>query len=169
MGGNYAYIPDKRMYAAVMSTIRAIHETGQITSAVDYNSKKYRVDREEMLEHIRARHNLGLPKKKNCFKYYVAVVVRDYHYLNYDMSSFRSTEWVEKDYKNNVYITIVKATTERNAINRLIKDNPRSWETGDYIRVQHIWELNTSDMAEQYKEALKWEDIRDYVLPKSLR
>lgn len=166
MSGNYPYIPDNRMYAAVMSAIKHIRETGQVSEAVRYNSKKYNVDAEEMLEHIRVRQNSSIHKRKRDYKYYVSVIVYDFHYLNFDMSSFRSAKWKEKDYEENTRITIVKSVAERNVISRLTQDNPRSWETGDYIRVQHIWEFNTSEMAEQYKEALKWEDIRNYVLPK---
>ena len=169
MSGNYPYIPDKRMYAAVMSAIKYIRKTGEVSKAVKYNAAKYNVDAEEMLEHIRVRQNTSIHKKKRDYKYYVSVIVYDFHYLLFDISSFKSAKWDEDDYKANTRTVVVKSVAEKNVINRLTQDNPRSWETGDYIRVQHIWEFDTQDMAEQFKEALTWEDIRNYILPKTLR
>lgn len=152
-----------------MNAIRYIRDTGQISKAVNYNARKFNVDPEELLEHIRVRQNSSIHKKKRNYKYFVSVILYDFHYLLFDISTFRSSKWDENDFEKNTRVKVMKSVAEKNVINRLTQDNPRSWETGDYIRVQHIWEFDTQEMAEQFKEALTWKDIRNYVLPKNLR
>ena len=55
----YPYIPDKKMYAAVMGACSYIRETGYFNKAVSYYADKYNVNEEELAQHIRARQSAG--------------------------------------------------------------------------------------------------------------
>ena len=55
----YPYIPDKRMFAAVMGACSYIRETGYFNKAVSYYADKYSVDEKELAAHIRARQAAG--------------------------------------------------------------------------------------------------------------
>ena len=55
----YPYIPDKRMFAAVMGACSYIRETGYFNKAVSYYADKYGVDEKELAMHIRARQAAG--------------------------------------------------------------------------------------------------------------
>ena len=55
----YPYIPDKKMFAAVMGACSYIRETGYFNKAVSYYADKYHVDPLELAKHIRARQAAG--------------------------------------------------------------------------------------------------------------
>ena len=55
----YPYIPNKRMFAAVMGACSYIRETGYFNKAVSYYAEKYGVDEKELAKHIRARQAAG--------------------------------------------------------------------------------------------------------------
>ena len=55
----YPYIPDKRMFAAVMGACSYIRETGYFNKAVSFYAEKYHVDEKELADHIRARQAAG--------------------------------------------------------------------------------------------------------------
>ena len=61
----YPFIPDKRMYAAVMGACSYIRKTGYFNRAVSYYADKYDVDADELEKHIRARQAAGQRGKKS--------------------------------------------------------------------------------------------------------
>ena len=78
MGYKYPYIPDKRMYAAVMGACSYIRETGWFNRAVRYYADQYDVDEEELARHIRARQAAGRKGKPSAnkgrkFKWFIVV------------------------------------------------------------------------------------------------
>ena len=73
-GYKYPYIPNKRMYAAVMGACKWIRQSGYFNKAVSYYADKYNVDADELAKHIRARQGAGQKgKKRGTYKYYVVL------------------------------------------------------------------------------------------------
>lgn len=71
----YPFIPDKRMYAAVMGACKYIRERGYFNKAISYYADKYDVDSEELAKHIRARQAAGQKGRKS------ASTGKKYHYF----------------------------------------------------------------------------------------
>lgn len=66
----YEYIPDKKMYAAVMGACAYIRNTGWFNKAVNYYADKYNVDADQLAEHIRRRQSVGQKASTKKRKYY---------------------------------------------------------------------------------------------------
>ena len=64
MAYKYPFIPDKRMYAAVMGACSYIRSTGYFNKAVAYYADKFGVSEEELAKHIRARQSAGQTGRK---------------------------------------------------------------------------------------------------------
>lgn len=76
MKNKYPFIPDKRMYAAVMGACSMIRATGHFHRAVEYYADKYGVDESELESHIRERQGAGQKGKKGGkYKYYIVCKV----------------------------------------------------------------------------------------------
>lgn len=60
----YPYIPDKRMFAAVMCACRMIRESGWFNKAVAYAADTFNVSKKELAMHIRKRQAASQRKKK---------------------------------------------------------------------------------------------------------
>lgn len=67
----YPYIPDKKMYAAVMGACKWIREEGYFNKAVKYYSEKYSVNPDELAKHIRTRQAVGQKGKSKTYKWYI--------------------------------------------------------------------------------------------------
>ena len=65
MAYKYPFIPDKRMYAAVMGACKYIRETGYFNKAVQYNADKFGVDPNELEKEIRKRQSAGQKGKSS--------------------------------------------------------------------------------------------------------
>ncbi len=65
----YPYIPDKKMFAAVMFACKLIRETGWFNKAVEEAADYYGVDEEELKRHIRERQSAGQKGKAKGRKY----------------------------------------------------------------------------------------------------
>lgn len=59
MAYKYPFIPDKRMYAAVMGACSYIRDTGYFNKAISYYAHKYGVNESELEKHVRARQGAG--------------------------------------------------------------------------------------------------------------
>ena len=104
----YPYIPDKRMYAAVMGACQYIRETGYFNKAVSYYAKRYDVDENELAGHIRARQAAGQKGKhsNNAGKKYKWFIVC-------------KTVWCEADGEITLYDPfVIKGLTEETVIRR---------------------------------------------------
>ena len=78
----YPYIPNKRMYAAVMGACSYIRDKGYFNKAVRYYADKYNVDEDELAQHIRARQSAGQrgksPKSKaKKYKWFIVCETTD--------------------------------------------------------------------------------------------
>ena len=70
----FEYIPDKKMYAAVIGACKYIRDTGFFNKAVRYYSDKYGVNEDELKNHIMKRSKAGRKAKGKTtykFKYYI--------------------------------------------------------------------------------------------------
>lgn len=57
--GKLPYIPDKRLYAAVMGACSYVRETGYFNKAVSYYADKYSVSEEEVAKYVRMAQGKG--------------------------------------------------------------------------------------------------------------
>lgn len=121
----YPYIP-KEYYAAVMFACKIIRETGQMNRAIKTASRYYKVDAEELEKHVRARQAAGQKGKRRGKYYWYAV---RYCHEN------ETYNYYEEEHAT---ATVVKATSEKNAIGQIVKkygslyDNlPRWVEVGE--------------------------------------
>ena len=84
MPHKYPFIPDKRMYAAVMGACSYIRETGYFNKAVSYYADKYNVDEDDLAKHIRARQSAGQRGRTSSAKgkKYKWFIVSDVYYCD---------------------------------------------------------------------------------------
>lgn len=135
----YPYIPDKKMYAAVMGACKWIREEGYFNKAVSYYAEKYNVDPDELAKHIRARQSAGQKGKTG----------RTYKYYLVDK---REQSYGETHYYNAP--VIIKATSAKNAERQFYLgdslDMQRSFEsTGTVIWHETIGEYDSKGEAEE--------------------
>ena len=115
----YPYIPNKRMFAAVMGACSYIRETGYFNKAVSYYADKYSVDEKELASHIRARQAAGQKGRTSASKgrkykwFFVcetiftdADPVPDYHYP--EIVRGLTPQTVERRYSDHDFIRTMR-------------------------------------------------------------
>ena len=122
MGYKYPYIPDKRMYAAVMGACKYIRDTGYFNKAIRYYADKYDVDAEELASHIRARQSSGQRGKSPSTK------GRKYKWFMVVETVFSDAQW---EYAINDPM-IIKGISAESVIKRFIKSDIRRTNRDDY-------------------------------------
>ena len=103
------YIPDKKLYAAVMGACSYIRTTGYFNKAVRYYADKYNVSVDDVIRYVRIAQGNGqrMSTKK-----------RKYHWFAVEYSNIEHINYFEEMYAQYV---VVKATSEDNAMNRVYK------------------------------------------------
>lgn len=151
----YPYIPNKKMYAAVMGACRYIREEGYFNKAVSYYADRYGVDEEELAKHIRARQSAGQKGRKSASK------GKKYKY-------FLVCQWCTCDADGTPYVTsppqILKGLSEETVLTRFVDSDMNQTKAGDYggnyVNVYHhavIAEFNSKAEAEQNYP--QWKDF----------
>lgn len=154
MGYKYPYIPDKRMYAAVMGACSYIRETGWFNRAVRYYADKYDVDEEELAMHIRARQAAGRKGKPSAnkgrkFKWFIVV-------------STCFTEAQGETFASNPQV--LKGLTPSSVLRRFLESDEKETIQNDYGGSFSPWishtTIGTFDAKEDAENALKeWERL----------
>ena len=62
--GKLPYIPDKKLYAAVMGACSYVRDTGYFNKATSYYANKYNVDVEEVRRYVRIAQGNGQKKRQ---------------------------------------------------------------------------------------------------------
>lgn len=162
--GKLPYIPDKKMYAAVMGACSYIRETGYFNKATQYYADKYHVDVEQVRKYVRIAQGNGqkqaAKKAPRKYKWYAVAVMEDYYYLDYDVGRYFSFEWSEKEKDENTHICIVKATSVKNAKSKIedFPNRPVWWLLSVPHKenlVREIIECETEKEAKEKQNALK--------------
>ena len=162
--GKLPYIPDKKMYAAVMGACSYIRETGYFNKATQYYADKYGVDVEKVRRYVRIAQGNGQKqaskKTKRKYKWYVAAVMEDFFYLEFDVVVFESAYWSEEEKNSKTYVTVVKATSSKNAVSRICDYPKRSLhrelcEPHNEHIVRKIIECETENEAKETEKQLK--------------
>ena len=115
----YPYIPDKKMFAAVMFACKLIRETGYFNKAVEEAAYYYGVDEEELKRHIRERQSAGQKGKAKGRKY------RWFILNKYETTDAHGLF----DYKE---YTIVRATNYKNAQSHYVESDWDATKRCDY-------------------------------------
>lgn len=168
------YIPDKRMYAAVMGCCRWMRENGYyFNKATEYFADKYDVDLEDLQAYIRMAQGNGQreaaknnPRK---YKYYVCLVALDYMgWLSYDDNWYESWDWhTKKDWEGHVKVVVQKATSAKNARTKIEAHSDYIYNHSSGPALWVIWcgEFSTKKEAEEFAEGFnydkQWEKIRE--------
>lgn len=149
MGYKYPYIPDKRMYAAVMGACSYIRETGWFNRAVRYYADQYDVDEEELARHIRARQAAGRKGKPSAnkgrkFKWFIVV-------------STCFTEAHGETFASNPQV--LKGLTPSSVLRRFLESDEKETIQNDYggsfsPQISHTT-IGTFDAKEDAENALK--------------
>ena len=133
------YIPDKKMYAAVMGACKYIRNTGFFNKAIAYYSEKYEVDEDKLIKYVRLAQSEGQKRanKKSPRTYK--------HYLIFGCQfGERNGQYIPKWH-------YVKAINDKNAISQLQKDDVDS-EYGHQFTHEQILEFNSKKEATDYYE-----------------
>lgn len=137
----YPYIPDKKMYAAVMGACKWIREDGYFNKAVSYYADKYGVSRTELAKHVRARQAAGqMGKKREKYKYYI----------------LDGRESSNCGMYNDNRPVIVKATSAENARKHFYKEEDRTMRRAFESQDLVVWHevLGEYETREEAREAL---------------
>lgn len=145
------YIPNKKLYAAVMGACSWIRESGYFNKATRYYADKYGVDVDDVRKYVRIAQGNG-QKQANKYK------KRKYKYwaIEYSIGGerFNNIEYFEKDHAQ---YSIEKATSKDNAMSH-IDGNDRYW---DEWAPQHFFgrcePFDTKEQAKEQCEAWKKE------------
>lgn len=111
--GKLPYIPDKKMYAAVMGACSYIRKTGWFNKATEYYADKYDVSLDEVQKYVRIAQSNG-QKKANSEK-----LKRKYSWfaVEYSLGNERNGgayfEYIDAHY------TVAKGLTKDTVMNRL--------------------------------------------------
>lgn len=163
-------ISNAEMKRIVSLTCKEICITGDRNKAITKMANAYRVDFWVLSRLVSTREDICKERKNRENIYFVAVILYDFrksyngHHL-YESDLCVDEEW----YKKNTRFRVVRAINEYKAINYLTQDNPLINQNGDYIWVKKLIPFKTQHEASIYANKIKWEDVRNCVLPKSLR
>ena len=166
------YIPDKKMYAAVMGACSWIRQSGYFNKATQYYADKYGVDVDELRKYVRTAQGNGqkqaAKREKRVYHWYVIVALRDY-YLADDCGTYLSWGYSDEDFRNNTRIFVRRATSAKNArdavsgtkgkdIVRLIADRHQ-----EYI-ARHVEQYEKEEEANKRAGSLTWDDVKQWVV-----
>lgn len=148
----YPYIPDKRMYAAVMGACSWIRDSGCFNKAVRYYADKYNVDEEELAMHIRARQAAGQKGKTAASK------GRKYKYF-----LVCETVWCEANGETQYYNpAVVKGLTAKSVVKRYSEHDWNMTVRRDYGGV-YAPEYGHEVIGEYATQAEAEEALRQYL------
>ena len=123
--GKLPYIPDKKMYAAVIGACSYIKATGYFNKATQYYADKYGVDVERVRKYVRTAQGNGQRQqnKRNPrkYKWYAVAVLRDFYEAG-DDGRFSSWDWSEKEKAERTEVWIIKATSKENAKSQVYRN-----------------------------------------------
>lgn len=155
------YIPDKKMYAAVMGACSYVKETGYFNKATKYYADKYGVDVEQVRKYVRTAQGngqkLAAKKRPRKYRWYAIAAMKDAVLLNYDLFESASLNWTEDEKNRKTFIKIVKATSRENAVDQI---NPKLPERMYYqshiiVTAREIIACETESEAQEGAEQLK--------------
>ncbi len=118
----YPYIPDKKMFAAVMFACKLIRETGYFNKAVEKAADYYGVDEEELKRHIRERQSAGQKGKAKGRKYRWFILSE---YELYELTNAQG-------YCEYGVYSIIRATSHENASCHFAERDDRETKARDY-------------------------------------
>ena len=117
----YPYIPDKRMFAAVMCACHMIRESGWFNKAVSYAADKFNVDEDDLAKHIRERQAAGQRKKQTAKG-------RKYKW-------FISEKWVRSEADgegHSLGLSVFRASSPHNAEHKFSEEDLNNTIRNDY-------------------------------------
>ena len=145
------YIPNKKLYAAVMGACSYIRATGYFNKAVHYYADKYNVSVDDVIRYVRIAQGNGQRMSTKKRKYYWFAVEYSYAGERLGRVNYFVKDWA--DY------AVVKATSETNAIRRISRDDDYS-ELGHWTAVGRIKQFDTEEDA--IGCCRKWKDENDH-------
>lgn len=161
------YIPDKKMYAAVMGACSYVRDTGYFNKATKYYADKYDVDVDEVRKYVRIAQGNGqkqAPKRK--YKWYVMIVLKDFYCAD-DCGTYSSWEWNEQEKRERSYVCVKRATSSENAKRQLDKCPSAYYMIEvphDEPIVKFTRGFGTEKEANSFAETINWEFAKEYVL-----
>lgn len=169
--GKLPYIPNKKLYAAVMGACSYIRETGYFNKATSYYADKYDVDIEDVKKYVRIAQGNGqkaAPKRK--YKWYVLIILKDYYCVGYGCDGeYSSWDWTEEEKHSATKVCIKRATTEINAKKQCdLHPDFKTWERFETSHSENIVkfckEFKSKDEAEDFAKQITWDFAKEYVL-----
>lgn len=169
--GKLPYIPDKDLYMAVIGACSYIRETGYFNKATEYYARKYGVDADEVKRYVRIAQGNGqreaAKRQKRVYKWYAAVIMLDYVYINdLDFWDSDSSHWDADEKMNHCYVTVIRATSLDNAKNALhYKGLTKTdfFEPHDEWKVIYISEHKTKEEADNAKKTFTLQTIMNIL------
>lgn len=121
----YPYIPNKKLYAAVMCACSYIRETGYFNKACEYAADKYGVDAEDVASEVRKRQSVG---RKNKYK----KITYKYYAVEYSIGYGERNNYFQNC--SNYVATVKRASSAENAMKQITKEEdkdiyaPNEWK-----------------------------------------
>lgn len=115
----YEYIPDKRMYAAVMGACKYIRETGFFNKAIQYYSDKFDVNYDDLKQYVTNRSIAGrksIKREPKKLKYFI----------------IETHTYCEADYTGTTQYNVAKGATSKNVQSRLNQQDFEFDKRNDY-------------------------------------
>ena len=140
------YIPNKKMYAAVMGACSYIRATGYFNKATQFYADKYGVDVDEVRKYVRARQSVGQKgTKRGEYKFFA---------IEYSMGNERNgCDFFEKEFAR---YTIKKGLSKHSVIRSICKDEDNASEYEAIHQFGRFEEFNT--LQEARKRVREWQD-----------
>lgn len=151
--GKLPYIPDKKLYAAVMGACSYVKDTGCFNKSTKYYAEKYDVDVDKVRKYVRIAQGNGqkAANKNNPrnYKWYAVALLNDYYFAG-DEGKYASYEWTETEKQAHTAVYTLKATSLENAKRQIIGDcSVRRWFDRPHreYKIIQIIECDTEENA----------------------
>lgn len=144
--GKLPYIPDKKMYAAVMGACSYIRQTGWFNKATNYYADKYNVDLDELQRYVRIAQSNG---QKTSAK-------RKYHYFAVEYSKGNERNGNDFFNKREAMYVVKRGLTEYSVKNTMRKDED---PFGEYTLITFFGRIQVCDTKEDAESVVeKWKN-----------
>lgn len=158
--GKLPYIPDKKMYAAVMGACSYIRETGWFNKATEYYADKYDVDVDELRKYIRIAQGRG-QKQKNASK-----PKRKFYYYAIEFSVGGERNGYDYFVEEYAQFEVIKAVNEGNAWQRVFDEHSID-PCSEYGAIPHSGRTEVFESKQDaIKTVRKWKAERDALREK---
>lgn len=169
--GKLPYIRNKRLYAAVMGACSYIRETGWFNKATQYYANKYGVGVDDVRKYVRIAQGNGqreaAKKKPATFKWYTAVVMKDWYCAD-DDGSHASWDYTHEEKVQHSFV-IVKRAKSLDNLERTIY-NSAGLKGADVFEVPHTvytvikaTEYDTKREADEAMDRYTTDDISEAI------